>query len=71
MKMFLGQDNCSGYLNFNSDKEAIEYLQRGARAFFRYTPDETKYSVAIIDFEDRTSSIIEFDIETKIEILEY
>lgn len=69
--MFLDKGNYSGYLNFNSNQECIGYLRKRAREFFADNPDEKVYSVALINFDSREHSILEFEVETKIIVLEY
>ena len=70
--MFLDKGNYSGYLNFNSKQECIDFLRkRRAREFFADNPDEKVYSVALINFDSREHLILEFEVETKINVLEY
>lgn len=71
MKVFVDKSREVGCINCDTEKETLDYLRKLAREFFLGNPGDTVYSVALIDFETREHSILEFEIETKIEVTEY
>lgn len=71
MKQYFHESGYNGYLNFDTDAEVMERLQKLAKIYFRDNPESTGYRVAVIDFDTREHSIIEIVVETKFDITEY
>jgi hypothetical protein len=54
------------FRNTISASGAMDALKETAKDFMSDNPNEESYSIAVIDFEKMTSSILKFEVETKV-----